>query len=98
MRSIAVKRVILKGHTLVPDRDLGAVLQELPTHTELTRNEPGCLTFEVTPDADNPNLFHVYEAFVDRQAFEAHQTRVRNSHWRLVSAAVERHYEIGESG
>ncbi|WP_338036120.1 putative quinol monooxygenase [Halomonas binhaiensis] len=73
------------------------VKQELPVHIELTRSEPGCLVFVVTPDKSHPNRFAVYEEFADREAFDTHQARVKNSRWGRVTSNAERHYEIIES-
>lgn len=89
--------VVLQGHIVVPDTDLLAVRAELPNHIELTRNEVGCLRFDVTQDPNDPHVFVVYEVFVDRVAFEAHQQRVGTSAWGRVAAAAERHYSVSET-
>ncbi|MEJ2292549.1 MAG: antibiotic biosynthesis monooxygenase [Deinococcales bacterium] len=88
--------VTLRGFILVPDEDMQSVRRELPVHVELTRAEPGCLVFDVTPNENDPNHFDVCEEFDSRAAFEAHQARVESSRWGQVSARVERHYEILE--
>jgi len=36
------------------------------------RDEPGTLRFELVADADNPNRFHLSEAYTDEDAFNAH--------------------------
>ncbi|TMX38395.1 putative quinol monooxygenase [Vibrio sp. Hep-1b-8] len=89
-----MSKIILKGFIVVSCEDLQTVEQELPTHTKLTLEEDGCLVFEVTKNKGNPNRFDVYEEFTDREAFDKHQTRVKNSYWGQVTANVERHYEI----
>ena len=89
-------KVILQGHILVSDSDLSVVQGELQGHIELTRNEQGCLLFEVTQDPENKNVFSVHEEFVDQLAFEAHQQRVKNSRWGKITAGVERYYRISE--
>ncbi|WP_431689346.1 putative quinol monooxygenase [Hahella sp. NBU794] len=91
-----MSKVILKGYIIVPHEDLSAVEQALPIHTQLTLEEEGCLIFEVTKHDGDPRRFDVYEEFVDRAAFNAHQARVKNSHWGGVSLNVARHYEICE--
>ncbi|WP_417819681.1 putative quinol monooxygenase [Terasakiella sp.] len=91
-----MSKIILKGFIVVSDEDLQAVEGELPTHTKLTLDEEGCLTFKVTKSDSNPNRFDVYEEFVDRDAFNKHQNRVKSSHWGDVTINVERHYEIIE--
>lgn len=87
-------RVVLKGHIVVPLVDLAAIAKELATHIELTRQEAGCLVFEVTQDEDVENKFHVYEEFVNTDAFSNHQQRVRRSKWGRVSINVERFYKV----
>ena len=63
-------KVTLTGYIVVPPDDLARVLAELPNHIELTRNEPGCIAFEVTQAPSDPYRFDVAEEFQDRQAFE----------------------------
>jgi (4S)-4-hydroxy-5-phosphonooxypentane-2,3-dione isomerase len=87
-------RVILKGHVIVPAEDLDAVQRELPVHIEKTREEEGCLIFEVTQDQERENRFNVHEEFIDKESFSAHQARVQNSDWGKVSANIERHYHV----
>ncbi|MCR9105195.1 MAG: antibiotic biosynthesis monooxygenase [Gammaproteobacteria bacterium] len=87
-------RITLKGHMLVPDADLAAVLAELPNHIELTRREPGCLTFTVNQNPENANRFDVFEEFCDQHAFEHHQERVPGSRWGTITANAVRHYTV----
>ncbi len=86
----------LQGYIVVSDDDLPRVLKALPKHVALTRAERGCLVFNVSQDGEDANKFYLYEEFVDRAAFDAHQTRTKRTHWATVSAEVERHYEIRE--
>ncbi len=65
----------------------------LPEHIRLTREEPGCLSFDVTP-TDDPLVWHVAESFVDKAAFEAHQTRAQDTHWATQTAGIQRDYTI----
>jgi len=91
---LALSKVILKGHIIVADSDLIIMQRELVRHIELTKQEPGCLVFDVDQDKKHANKFDVYEEFVDKTAFEAHQSRVANSEWGAVTSNVERHYQI----
>jgi quinol monooxygenase YgiN len=68
----------------------------LPEHIRLSRAEPGCLKFNVVPTED-PLVWRLDEAFVDRQAFEAHQTRTRDSVWFQVSSNLGRDFQIEET-
>ncbi len=86
----------LKGHIIVSDEDLPRVSKELPKHLALTRAEQGCLIFNVSQDSEVANKFYVYEEFIDREAYDAHQRRVQGTRWASVTAKVERHYKIRE--
>lgn len=90
-------RILLEGHIVIPDSDLTKVLRELPTHVQLTRQEAGCLRFDVTQSPDAESVFLVFEEFADRAAFEAHQRRVESSVWGSVTSGVERHYQVTEA-
>ncbi|HCE2112588.1 TPA: antibiotic biosynthesis monooxygenase [Vibrio parahaemolyticus] len=91
-----MSKVTLKGFILVPESELEVVKSELVTHKRLTLEEPGCITFSVTENSNNPLRFDVYEEFKDKSAFEHHQKRVNASHWGKVTVNVECHYEILE--
>lgn len=90
--------VILKGFILVPNSQREEIQLELVNHLRLTRAELGCITFQVTADPHNPARFNVYEAFIDRAAFDAHQRRVQSSRWGELTQSVERHYEVIDTG
>ncbi|XOV86382.1 MAG: putative quinol monooxygenase [Pseudomonadota bacterium] len=87
-------KVVLQGHIIVPQADLGVVEAALSEHVQLTRQEAGCICFEVTRDDKQPNRFNVYEEFTDRSAFERHQRRVRCSEWGEVTKNVTRDYQV----
>ena len=89
-----MSKVILQGHILVPDTDLESVTQALVVHKELTLSEPGCIVFRVSQSTLQPNRFEVYEEFTNRDAFEAHQQRVKASEWGKISKNVTRHYQV----
>ncbi|OEF29207.1 putative quinol monooxygenase [Vibrio rumoiensis] len=89
-----MSKVTLKGHIIIPTKDLSVVLAELVNHQRLTLEEPGCLVFNVTQCTLNPQKFNVYEEFIDTAAFELHQKRVKASHWGKVTTNVKRYYEI----
>ncbi|MEZ8636121.1 putative quinol monooxygenase [Vibrio cyclitrophicus] len=89
-----MSKTILQGHILVPDNDLEIVIQALVVHKELTLAEPGCIVFRISQSTLQPNRFEVYEEFTNREAFEAHQQRVKASQWGDISKNVTRHYQI----
>ncbi len=89
-------KISLIGFIDVPADRYDAVAAALPHHIELTRQEPGCLSFDVTPDRVIPGRFNVSEMFTDRVAFEAHQTRMKASRWAEITQGIPREYSITE--
>ncbi|MCF1482305.1 MULTISPECIES: putative quinol monooxygenase [Rhizobium/Agrobacterium group] len=87
-------KVFLDGYIDVPEDRLVAVEAALPPHIELTRAEPGCISFNVTPCPDVAGRFLVSEVFADQAAFDAHQQRTRASHWFKVTKGIGRDYQI----
>jgi len=73
--------------------DAALIGRTLPEHTALSRAEPGCLAFAVTPTAD-PLIWQVDESFVSRAAFEAHQIRTRASAWFAATGHIRRDFTI----
>ncbi len=91
-----MSKIVLSGHILVSESELNEVRQALILHTELTRKEPGCLVFRVDEDPHVSGRFDVYEEFVDQQAFQKHQQRVKASEWGSASRNVQRFYTVQE--
>ena len=87
-------KITLQGQLCVPQSQLEAVKTALEEHTRLTREEPGCIVFEVTQRDRSPLIFDVYEEFTHQEAFDWHQSRVRNSTWSEVTRHTERHYRL----
>ena len=90
--------VRLRGQLICMTQDeVAAVRQHLSDHIALTRAEPGCLTFEVTP-TDDPMVYEVMEAFRDRPSFDAHQARTRDSAWFAATRGILRDFRVEEIG
>ena len=85
--------VTLEGYLRCATEDEAArVRAALPEHVRLTRAEPGCLRFDVTP-TDDPLVWAVSEAFTDAAAFEAHQARASASAWAHATKGIARDYQ-----
>jgi len=91
---MALSKVILQGYVIVADADLADVKRGLVSHVKLTRQEEGCLVFDVYQDTENMNRFNVYEEFTSQKAFELHQQRLSNTEWGKVSTKLEKHYKM----
>ncbi|MFT5258668.1 MAG: quinol monooxygenase YgiN [Saprospiraceae bacterium] len=88
------KAVHLKGFIDVPQERLKDITAALPLHLKLTLAEPGCNYFNVAPSSEKLGRFTVDESFVNQAAFEAHQSRNRQSDWYQVTAGIPRSYEV----
>lgn len=71
------------------------VRQYLPEHQALTKEEAGCVSFEVTETAD-PLVWKVEELFTNQATFDTHQKRTRASVWGRETSAIAREYQISE--
>ncbi len=86
--------VTLRGQLRCADAaEAERVRAHLDEHIALTRAEPGCLAFDVTP-TDTDGVWSVSERFADEAAFDAHQRRVASSTWGRETAGIERSYVI----
>ena len=86
--------VVLIGHMDVPARQYAQVSAALEWHKKLTREEPGCIIFNVDPCPDVKHRLLVSEKFIDQAAFDAHQTRAGASPWAEVTRGIPREYKI----
>ena len=82
----------LTGTLRCAPAEADTVRAALPRHLRLTRDEPGCMAFDVTETA--PCVFSVSERFADRAAFEAHQVRTRASDWWRVTGHMTRDFRL----
>ena len=84
--------VKLTGTIIIPKAQQATLLRDLQEHVMLTLQEPGCLHFDVSPDASDAELYHVNELFVDQAAFDQHQTNGKARAWGKSSAGLTRKY------
>lgn len=54
------------------------------TQAAASREEPGCLRFEVSQQLDKPNVFALSELYVDRQAVEEHYGSAHFAQWKAA--------------
>lgn len=84
--------VVLEGYIKVPLQELETIRTNLDEHIRNTLNEDGCLEFTVEQDAIDKCVFNVSEKFIDKDAFDAHQARVKDSNWSAITKNVKRVY------
>ena len=88
--------VALTGRLTCADAgQMMTALSLLPGHVALSRDEPGCLRFELWQD-DDPLVWHLSELFVDADAFAAHGKRTADSPWGRESAGIGRDFQRHE--
>jgi autoinducer 2-degrading protein len=71
--------VVLTGYIKVSRSERRVSQQHLAQHIQNTRQEAGCLAFEVNQSAEDDCVLTVFECFKDQAAFESHQARVKVS-------------------
>ncbi len=91
-----MNKIVLKGYIEVPEDKVDVVKEELTHHIKKTRAEDGCIAFEVVQDTENNLKFTVYEEFTDKEAFDKHQERAKESDWGKLTRDYKREYEIKE--
>lgn len=80
----------LAGRLICADAgQMMTALSLLPDHIRQSREEPGCLRFEMWQDED-PLVWNLSELFLDADAFAAHGARTRASDWGRDSTGITR--------
>ena len=72
-------------HNIKPERVEDYVAATL-ANAQATRQEPGNVRFDLLRDANDPCSFQLYEAYVDR---EAHQAHLASAHFATWKSAVQ---------
>ncbi len=65
-----------------------AFLAAIAPHAAATREEPGCLRFDVLEAEREPGTFTLVEHYRDRAAFEVHQGTPHLAAWREASSGL----------
>ena len=53
------------------------------------RDEPGCVRFNVLQDAQDQNIYYLYEAYRDEAALEAHRAAPHYAVWRAAADTLD---------
>ncbi|MCJ8324798.1 MAG: antibiotic biosynthesis monooxygenase [Rhizobiales bacterium] len=92
------QRIHLDGYIDVPADRMATVEAALVIHIDLTREEVGCVSFEVIPCKTVEGRFLVSEIFTNQATFDDHQTRAKASAWFAASDGLAREYTIRVGG
>lgn len=85
--------VRLTGTITIPLEEQDRFRPMFIEHAKLTRQEPGCLVFEVAQDILDPVFFRVSELFEDEAAFVFHQERTSAAVWGQQSGHLKRDFK-----
>jgi quinol monooxygenase YgiN len=75
--------VFVVTHIDVPPPNKDACIALVEAQVAASRQDPGCMRFEVFQQADRPNHFSVVEAWSDRAAFDAHIVTAHTRDFRM---------------
>lgn len=76
--------IIVTGAMTAAAEDFPALLEEAIAHTRRSRREPGCLSHQVSVDAENPLRLMFIEEWEDRAALDLHLTQDGTRHFVSV--------------
>jgi len=83
-----VDQIIVVAHFKATPGKEAALLELLRGLVEPTRNEAGCIRYELNQEIENPAAFTFAEKFSDREAFEAHSKSPYIKSFRERSAGL----------
>jgi quinol monooxygenase YgiN len=69
----------------------------VPAHVETTRQERGCLSYEVWRSMADPVCFAVRAVYRDRDALAEHQVRAAGTNWGLATRGATRDFRLTEN-
>jgi quinol monooxygenase YgiN len=75
--------VFIVTHIDVPPPNKDACIAAVEAHVAASRNDPGCVRYEVFQQADRPNHFSAVHAWADRAAFDAHIVAAHTKDFRM---------------
>ena len=61
-------------------------LNVMTTNAAASREEPGCLRFEISRSFEKPTCFALSETYVDRAAMDAHYATEHYAVWKALGA------------
>ncbi|HLK23820.1 MAG TPA: putative quinol monooxygenase [Caulobacteraceae bacterium] len=76
--------VIVAGTVRAPSENIERLRPHMLEMMTKTRAEDGCITYGYAEDVAEPGLIHVFEAWRDQAALEAHFTTPHMAAWRAV--------------
>ncbi len=78
--------LIVAGTFRIPPKNLDALRPHMQTVMQKTRAEAGCAAYAYAEDVVEPGLIHVFEAWRDRAALDAHFETPHMVAWRDIRA------------
>lgn len=78
--------VVHTAHLIVREEAVEAFRERLARHAATSRDEPGCLRFDVYQSTETAGLFWLHETYADAAALEAHRA---SPHFQAFRADVD---------
>ena len=76
--------LIVAGTVRVPPGNVDRFRPHMATMMAASRAEEGCLAYGYAEDVIEPGLIHVFEAWRDQAALDAHFTTAHMAEWRAA--------------
>ena len=67
-----MSRIAIFGAQTAKPGQVDALLARIVTHARLSREEPGCIRFDVAVGREDPDTVHFYEIWADPAALDVH--------------------------
>lgn len=71
-----------------------ALQKELETLVQATRQEPGCITYELHQDRESAEGFYMFERWVDAEALQIHDGSAHIQAFRAAAGDLLGHFEL----
>lgn len=94
MSNDSMKKIICEGYFNIPLKDFDTILAAYDAHVQLSREEPGNITYEYRLDDAIKGRIQITESYLNRQAFDDHLTRTKATNWPEISKDVIRHIDV----
>ena len=81
---------------LVKPEKLELVLSEIPKMIKATREEEGCIDYDLHQDNENPNLFLFYENWTTRELWQKHMNSDHVNAYRAATQGAIEEFTLNE--
>jgi quinol monooxygenase YgiN len=86
------KEIVCIAHLEAKEGKKDQLLQILKNLIKPSKNEPGCISYQLHSSPENPNLFTFIDKFKDQEAFDYHceTAHIKDAFDNLIPPLVEK--------